>query len=109
LSRIRLAALLASLAVASPAAAMSLAPADPELAPETVRIPLAIALAGARDASNARSLVYEYVIAEPAAPVRVTPRAGELLRTSYEREQRSDVAAVSRAVLVEIDSSPASR
>jgi hypothetical protein len=108
LSRIQLAALLASLAVASPAAAMSLAPADPELAPETVRIPLTIALGGAHDASETRSLVYEFVVAEPVAPARITPRAGELLRTSYEREQRSDVSTVSRAVLVEFVS-PAAR
>jgi hypothetical protein len=108
LSRIRFAALLTWLAVASPAAAMSVAPADPELAPETVRIPLTVALGGPPAATRARSLVYEYVVNEPVAPLRITPRTGELLRTSYEREQRSDVATVSRAVLVELDS-PASR
>lgn len=101
MSRIRLAALLTSLAVASPAAAMSLAPADPELAPETVHIPLAVALGEPRDDSDAHAPVYQYVVAEPTVPVRITPRASELLRTSYEREQRSDVAAASRAVLVE--------
>jgi hypothetical protein len=104
LSRIRFAALLTWLALVSPAAvAMSVAPADPELAPETVRIPLTVALGGGPDASRARSLVYEYVVAEPVARLRITPRTGELLRTSYEREQRGDVATVSRAVLVELD------
>jgi hypothetical protein len=106
LSRIRLAALIAFFAAASPAAAMSLAPADPELAPEKVRIPLAIVLGGAQPSSAARAPVYEYVVAEPAGLVRIAPRSGELLRTSYEHEQRGDVATVSRAVLVEFVSPP---
>ncbi len=91
-------ALLASLAMASPAAAMSLAPWDPELAPSTTEIPLVLALGAA--AGQSAAPVYR-LVEEPPPSAALVPRDAELLRTSYERERRADVLSASRAVLVE--------
>ncbi len=103
MSRIQLALLVWSFGLSSTAGAMSLAPSDPEVAPETLQIRLAIALGDARERIDPSDPVFRIdAIDAPVVVLRAGPRESDLRRASYDVEARADLTSVSRASLADL-------